>query len=363
MSINQFLTRENAKLLWEVLMDDEILSNKPREFIIQLNGVFNQNIVPFFEHEKKNTYSLVELNKKFIALMIQFVNKNYTPNQNQNQNQNQDNGNGNGRKPLIRSEDIKADRISQFDKDLQLRQQDFTSAMSLPVPPKPKFNDEYTDEPIGENIEEIIRQTVAMRNYDVGQLNKKYDPNQASEWLKPSETSIKKPPQGIQNTRIRGDIDPALKSGAKNPDSNTNTGSNKIKYIRIENDELDNTIIDSDIVDINNHNLNAINIAKKQISWADEGKKKDVNIFSKLKHIPVSNTNETTSKMVSNVEDREKVEYKYNKNDTDEKIRILENKMDMLQNKMDIILNLIQNNSTSNNTNNNIENIQLEIIS
>jgi hypothetical protein len=80
MSINNFLTKENATLLWEVLMDNNNIKSKPREILLQLNKVFNENIESFYHHEKVNSKSLIELNKKFIRLMIQFENKNYLEN-------------------------------------------------------------------------------------------------------------------------------------------------------------------------------------------------------------------------------------------------------------------------------------------
>ena len=66
MSIQTFLTNENMKLLWDVLMDNEIFQNKPREFLLKINTLFNQNISDFYEKEKTNFSSLLELNKKFI---------------------------------------------------------------------------------------------------------------------------------------------------------------------------------------------------------------------------------------------------------------------------------------------------------
>jgi len=334
MSINNFLTKENATLLWEVLMDNNNIKSKPREILLQLNKVFNENIESFYHHEKINSKSLIELNKKFIRLMIQFVNKNY-PNIPLQQSHTQINNptntsiNNVSKKELFMSEDIKAERVSQFDKDLQLRQQDFTNAMSLPVPTKPKFNDEFSEQPIGE-MEEIIRRTIAQRNYDVLQVNNINNPEQAKEWLKSNETSIKKNP--IQT--------PVM-----------NMPQNKIKYIRIEKDDLDSDMLQRDIMDINDLNDNK---NKKQISWADESDKTDItNIFSKLKHIPSSPTEETSLKPVPKVEDREK------KDSNDEKIKNLENKIDILQNKMDLILQFITNNTNNNNN----ENIELNMVS
>ena len=93
---------------------------------------------------------------------------------------------------LITYEDLQTDRLSQFDKDLTRRQEEFTSAMKLNVPDAPKFTDNYEDKPIA-GIDKIIKEMTAKRNYDVEEINRSYTPdvNQTTNWLKPQDTSIK----------------------------------------------------------------------------------------------------------------------------------------------------------------------------
>ena len=47
-------------------------------------------------------------------------------------------------KPLVTYEELQNDRLSKFEKDFNNRQQEFTSAMALPVPPTPDFNEKET---------------------------------------------------------------------------------------------------------------------------------------------------------------------------------------------------------------------------
>ena len=103
-------------------------------------------------------------------------------------------------KQPITYEDIQNVRKSQFEKDLYNRQQEFTSAMSNPVPPVPDFSDKI-DEPISE-IEIEIKRIQEQRNYDIEIINKNYQDNivdQVNEnpikltenWLKSENTNIK----------------------------------------------------------------------------------------------------------------------------------------------------------------------------
>ena len=80
MSINDFLSKENIGIIWDVLMDNGVLKNKPKEIIDEINVVIKKIITSFYENEKQNANNLVELNKKFITLIINYVNKNFNNN-------------------------------------------------------------------------------------------------------------------------------------------------------------------------------------------------------------------------------------------------------------------------------------------
>lgn len=239
MSIQSFLTNENMKLLWDVLMDNEIFQNKPREFLLKINTLFNENISDFYEKEKTNFSSLLELNKKFISLFIRYIQQiNSKPEIKTNKSSN----------TFITHQEIQANRINEFEKNLNLVKQDFTNAMALPVPPTPEFKDKI-EEPMTE-LELEIKKTMAQRNYDIEvihnniqTLSNEFTTN-SSNWLKGQETSIKKEKLSFTEKKIP-----------------TPTPSEiPIKYIKIENNNLDNSILKKDIIDLNPNK-------EKHISW------------------------------------------------------------------------------------------------
>jgi hypothetical protein len=265
MSKTDFLTKQNVSLLWEVIMDNDFMKNKPQNEVSQIIDIFNVNLKKF--HDSTNNNNLTELNKNYITVMMNFINKNFNkptptptpPNE----------------KKLVTYEELQNDRLSKFEKDLNSRQQEFTSAMALPVPPTPDFSDKK-DEPLSE-IEVEVKRYMAQRNYDVEQLNKTLtnnNDNQASSWLKPQETSLK------------AEKLPLVSSNVNNP----------IKYIKIDNEtNVSKNVIQKDVIDLNN-NINNNN-KKKVLSWADERTDEIIaneiiddqeakNIFSKLKTIP-----------------------------------------------------------------------------
>jgi len=331
MSINDFLTKGNVDLLWEVIIDDELFKNKPKELINQIGNMFAQNLRGFNESEKNNSNNLINMNKKFIELILNRsysiinFNKNPIPSQKQ--------------KELITSTDLLSDRMSQFEKELSQKQSEFTSAMSLPVPPVPKFSDSNLDGPMGE-MDLAIKKALEQRNYDIEQLNKTLSKsNQDSSWLKSQETSVKSEKIiPLNNVTQKSNISNVSKINSSNLNTNT------LKYIKIDEENIENNIIKKDIIDLNQ---------KKHITWKDENislqivdetkDQNDINnkvfednsfedsIFKKLKKI----TPQTKNVESNNVES-------LNINIINNRMNILEDKLEGLNNKVDLIIKLLQ---------------------
>ena len=233
MSVNDFLTKQNVDLLWEVIIDDDLFKNKPKELINQIGSIFTQNLRGFNEAEKNNSNTLMSMNKRFIGLMLNHSRSIIISNKNPTSVQKQ--------KELITSTDLQTERMTQFEKELSQKQSEFTNAMSLPVPPVPKFSDNNLDEPMGE-MELAIKKAVEQRNYDIEQVSKNLNKSNADSWLKSQETSLKSEkivPLKNQNFPVQ----------------------NSLKYIKIDNENIENTIIKKDIIDLG---------PKKQITWEDE---------------------------------------------------------------------------------------------
>lgn len=256
MSIELFLTQENQILLWDVIKDEDVFNNMPNDSVESVLRVFNNNIRGFFDAENKKTTNLMELNKKYIVKIINFIHANQTDAKNN----------------LHTHADIQKDKRSQFDNELSVKQNEFTSAMALPVPPTPKFNDNL-DEPMSE-MEDAIKKMTEQRNYDIEQINRNY--NNSDSWLKPKETSIKK--EKLQ------------------PKQSSNEN---IRLIKIDN-PIDDSFYKKDVIE-----LNTSPTIKKQISWMDEKENVDdiqTNIFKKLKTVSNERVREPTNDQISSLQ-------------------------------------------------------------
>jgi hypothetical protein len=249
-----FLTNENMKLLWDVLIENELFQNKQSDFFVKVNTIFNENIQGFYESEisysnNNNNHNkletLIGLNKKFITLFINHIQKLL-----HQQNQIKPLTHNNLNTSLITHEDIQNDRMNQFEKNLNQVKQDFTNAMALPVPPVPEFKDKM-DEPISE-LELEIKRTMAQRNYDIEVIHNNIHNLQdgSNSWLKSQETSVKK-----DKMNPNQNLNQNLKS---------NPNQNVIKHIKIENNNLDNSILKKDIIDLNTLKK------EKHVSWVND---------------------------------------------------------------------------------------------
>jgi hypothetical protein len=199
MSINQFLDKENIELLWEVLTDEPLIKQLcDTEIKIKtILHIFQTNLHEFFDREKNNCTSLIDLNKKYIVLIINYVmkinnNSNFQEIPTNNQYRKIKIHQEEPVKQSITFEEIQNDRKTLFEKELNKKQEEFTNSMSLPVPPVPNFSDKL-DQPISE-IELEIKRIQEQRNYDIeiiNNTNKNSNSSVDENWLKPQETSIK----------------------------------------------------------------------------------------------------------------------------------------------------------------------------
>jgi hypothetical protein len=310
MSTNDFLTKQNVDLLWEVIIDDDLFKNKPKELLLskvnEIGNMFTQTLRGFNEVEKKNSNNLMSMNKKFVLLMLNRSHSIINSNQQQTQTQKP--------KELITSSDLQSERMSQFEKDLSHKQTEFTNAMSLPIPPVPNFSDNL-DEPIGE-MELEIKKVLEQRNYDIEQLNKTMSNTNADSWLKPQKTSVK-------NEKIVSSLN-----------TNNTNNTNSLKYIKIDNENIENSIIKKDIIDLSQ---------KKHISWEDELENEKQNIFLKIvdKEDDLENNIFKKLKKINSEADNSSSNVNININN---RINILEDKINGLNNKMDLILQLLYKN-------------------
>jgi hypothetical protein len=198
MSNQNFIKENNISTLWDVIADEDVFKFLSRDNQINVFKIFNDNIKGFFETERVNETNLINMNKKYILIILNYIKKNYPNNMPNKIKIFQDSET----KEAITYEEIQNEKKSQFEMNLAKRQEEFTKAMSIDIPKTPEFKDNFIDEPINQ-MEEMIKEITAKRNYDIEQVA--HLQQQDNKWLKPQETSIKNE-KLIFSSQNQGDI-------------------------------------------------------------------------------------------------------------------------------------------------------------
>lgn len=270
---NKFLNKDNINLLWDVLLDELHMQNEsaPSSIVKGIRSVFETNINPFITRAKPNS-NIMELNKLFLAQIITAVNRLF-PNLKQIRTINI--SDEVIEKEPYKVEDIQASRQSEFERQMQQKQEEFESIASFKKPAELDFSDKQNEGKITE-MQALIAETIAKRNFEVEQFqnaNANSNPNFQSEsetWLQSTNTSLKSEKVNANKTALSASEyrKPNYKEPNKrvtwdeeNINTNINNNNNNMELVIEETQPITNTIPNTN------------------------------NIFNKLKKIPVVNVN------------------------------------------------------------------------
>lgn len=185
-----FMQQDNVEMLWDVLKDSIIYEFMPKDERVLFRQHVLENVRGFYNKEQMSnpSQSLMTMNKKFIEVMLNSLK---TP--------------ASKKTPpdlLHTAKHIQDDRQQQFERKLTQKKEEFDSAINVKVPPAPNFSDQ-ADTPISE-MESLIAQAVAQRNYEMEQIHKLNASNPASQqFLSAQDTSLKNEKQRDNDTALK----------------------------------------------------------------------------------------------------------------------------------------------------------------
>ena len=238
MSAANFLNTENINTLWDVVSDEEIFKFLSRDIQKKIAQLFFENVQNFFNkeifnEEKSRQNTLIDLNKKYVLLILNYIKKTYPyePNKIQILNETPE-------KEIITFEEIHNQRKSQFDKELQMIEKDFEESISIKAPPVPNFLDKYDDEPITE-MDKIIREITIKRKYDIEQISNTNNNLNNNDWLKSQETSLKKDKLNKKQVKWEENDNTSI-TNISNDISNDINIFNKLKKVKNIENEIEN---------------------------------------------------------------------------------------------------------------------------
>ena len=320
--LQQFKTNKNINMLWEVLLDELNINPQNTTIVTNIRSVFESNVNPFLARANPNS-GLMNLNKIFLTQIVAAVNRLF-PNINQQQ------------QPVklinisdeivntepYKVEDIHNARQTEFETQVNQRRNDFESLVTVQKPKELDFSDKAENSKIKE-MEALIAETIAKRNFDIEQINTNMNTNQntsTDEWLKPNNTSLRTEKQQQQQENV--------------------TSQRKHKYVNVNVNDLEKepALIGqlsspSKKVSFNEGNNVTMTIEEYMEPEAQEVINIPTNIFNKLKKVP-----EPVSKIISEPNIQAQI------NDMNKKIDTLFTMMAELSSTIKQIANLKQDN-------------------
>jgi hypothetical protein len=186
-----FMQQDNVEMLWDVLKDSVIYEFMPKDERVLFRQHVVENVRGFYNKERHETQSLMEMNKKFIEVMLNSLK---TPASTPKQVKTPSD--------LHTAKHIQDDRQKQFERQLTQKKEEFDNAINVKVPPAPNFTDQV-DTPISE-MESLIAKAVAQRNYEMEQIHKLNASNPGSQqFLSAQDTSLKSEKQRDNDNALK----------------------------------------------------------------------------------------------------------------------------------------------------------------
>ena len=330
MNINSneyFLANDNLEMLWELLTEETSFKNKSPKNRQNIYDVFCNNLVSFNDTEKQKGANIMNMNKKYVMSMINYINnldskelQNNTLINSLNKSASSNLGGGSNGEGILKknshkytpvtAEDIQNNRKILFEQELVKHQKDFDDVIKKHIPEEPNFKIDLDDGPIKE-MDKKIKEITEQRNYELQQINNSYGNNNV--------------PKNIPNTNTN--LNAANFNAKTNANTNPSPTTNDGKvYIQIDNKDIN----------MKNEDINIINLDQIAVSPVGNTNSTNTNttnidisgLFNKLKKVdnPPSNT------ITPNTEEW---------NNINSKIDTMRNDITSINDKIELLYNMI----------------------
>ena len=187
-NVSKFLNKQNLKLLWDVLLDELKIDPTNKPVLTNIRTVFESNINPFTKNTSINSnVQLVNLNKQFLSQVVIAVNRLF-PNLGREQDFKRIQISSEEVIGPYKIEDIHEARQDDFENQLKIKRNEFENSINLQKPKEVDFTEKIDDGKIKE-MDALIAETIARRNFDIEQINKVTNLNveDPENWLNPQK--------------------------------------------------------------------------------------------------------------------------------------------------------------------------------
>jgi hypothetical protein len=230
-NVSKFLNKQNLKLLWDVLLDELRIDPTNKTVLTNIRTVFESNIQPFTKNIGVNSnVQLVNLNKQFLSQVLIAVNRLF-PNLKQEQDFKRIQISNEEVINPYKIEDIHEARKDDFENQLKLKRSEFENSINLQKPKELDFTEKIDDGKIKE-MDALIAETIARRNFDIEQINKVTNLNleDPENWLNPQKitknTNMNEKQEFKENKDQNSDLNFYSKLKLKQIEPKSNTKKN-----------------------------------------------------------------------------------------------------------------------------------------
>ena len=345
-----FLANDNLEMLWELLTEETSFKNKSPKNRQNIYDVFCNNLVSFNDAEKQKGANIMNMNKKYVMSMINYINnldskelQNNTLINSLNKSASSNLGGGSNGEGILKknshkytpvtAEDIQNNRKILFEQELVKHQKDFDDVIKKHIPEEPNFKIDLDDGPITE-MDKKIKEITEQRNYELQQINNSYGNNNVPKNIPNTNTNLNS--ANLNSANLNSANLNAKTNTTTNPSPTTNDGK---VYIQIDNKDIkmkneDINIINLDQISDNPvENTNIMNMnTKTNTKTTTSTPNIDISgLFNKLKKVdnPANNTS-TSSK--PNTEEW---------NNINSKIDTMRNDITSINDKIELLYNMI----------------------
>jgi hypothetical protein len=193
-NLSQFSTKQNIKILWDVLLDELNIKYDNTQLLVKIKTVFDSNF-KLFTTRINPKIGLMELNKQYLSQIVYAVNQLF-PNLNQEQQIKRINIMNDvlELEEPYKIEEIHASRQNTFEKLLEKQKNEFDMFMNVQKPKEVDFSDKNSEEKIYAMdtllAEKLTQRNMELENLQENNYNTVSNINPES-WLKSKETSVK----------------------------------------------------------------------------------------------------------------------------------------------------------------------------
>ena len=269
--MSEFVNSSNKGILWDFLNENKKFEGINNKYKINIQGEFD-NTIKLIDTERK-TYSLIDKNKEFIRVMIEKLNE-YRQRSMQEQ------------PALYTNKDIQQDRKKILEKEYERKKEEFNGIKQNTQLPSVNFS-EKLDAPLSGDMDNLIMQTIKMREEQLNYAFDKKSITTATEWIANSSNSASSSGSGSSATSNNINLKIGTNTKLNSDQIITLDKKKEVSFNESYNDYIDNTTLDSNKIDVSNVGgvLDVLNITDDNTSTFNftSDKNSESNFFNKFK--------------------------------------------------------------------------------